>query len=107
MLAAGRQLASGTGGNLVAVLLGSNAQDLAANLAADKVLYMDHQALAEFTPDAYQLAMTELIKAESPRAILFGDTSVGAEVAGALSARLDLPLVSRCSRIEVKDGDPK
>jgi electron transfer flavoprotein alpha subunit len=107
MLAAGRQLASGIGGNLVAVILGNDAQDLATDLAAEKVLYMDHPALAEFTPDAYQMALTELIKAESPRAVLFGDTSVGAEVAGVLSARLDLPLVSRCSRINVTDGSPK
>ena len=106
MLAAGRKLASGIGGNLVAVILGNNAQDLATDLAADKVLYMDHPALAEFSPDAYQMALTELIKAESPRAVLFGDTSVGAEVAGVLSARLDLPLVSRCSRVDVKDGGP-
>jgi electron transfer flavoprotein alpha subunit len=106
MLTAGRHLANGIGGNLVAVILGNNAQDLATDLAADKVLYMDHPALAEFSPDAYQMALTELIKAESPRAVLFGDTSVGAEVAGVLSARLDLPLVSRCSRVDVKDGGP-
>ncbi len=106
MLAAGRQLASGIGGNLVAVILGNDAQDLATDLAAYKVMYMDHPTLAEFTPDAYQMALTELIETESPRAVLFGDTSVGAEVAGVLSARLDLPLVSRCSKIDVKDGGP-
>ncbi|NIM92693.1 MAG: electron transfer flavoprotein subunit alpha/FixB family protein [Anaerolineales bacterium] len=104
ILAAGRQLANGIGGSLVAVLLGNNAQDLSSNFAADKVLYMDHQALAEFTPDAYQVAVGELIQTEIPRAVLFGDTTMGAEVAGVLSARLDLPLVSRCSRLDVKDG---
>jgi electron transfer flavoprotein alpha subunit len=106
MLAAGRQLTNEAGGDLVAVLLGNDAQGLAADLAADKVLYMDDPSLAEFTPDAYQMALTELIETESPRAVLFGDTSVGAEVAGVLSARLDLPLVSRCSRVDVKDGGP-
>lgn len=107
MLAAGRQLTNQAGGNLVAVLLGNDAQGLAADLAADKVLYMDDPALAEFTPDAYQIALAELIKAENPRAVLLGDTSVGAEVAGVLSARLELPLVSRCSTLHAKDGSPK
>ena len=107
MLAAGRQLTNQAGGNLVAVLLGNDAQGLAADVAADKVLYMDDPALAEFTPDAYQMALAELIKAETPRAVLLGDTSVGAEVAGVLSARLELPLVSRCSSLHAKDGSPK
>ncbi len=107
MLAAGRQLTNQAGGNLVAVLLGNDAQGLAADLAADKVLYMDDPALAEFTPDAYQMALAKLINAETPRAVLLGDTSVGAEVAGVLSARLELPLVSRCSSLHAKDGSPK
>ena len=107
MLAAGRQLTNQAGGNLVAVLLGNDAQGLAADVAADKVLYMDDPALAEFTPDAYQMALAKLINAETPRAVLLGDTSVGAEVAGVLSARLELPLVSRCSSLHAKDGSPK
>jgi electron transfer flavoprotein alpha subunit len=107
MLAAGRAFAQGTDGKLVAILLGHEAQDLAKDFAADQVLYMDHPALAEFTPEAYQMALAEVIAGETPRAILLGDTSVGAEVAGVLSARLNLPLVSRCSAIPVKDGVPK
>ena len=107
MLAAGRVLASGTGSELVAVLLGHEAQNLASDLAADRVLYMDDPALAEFTPEAYKLALAELINADTPRAVFLGDTSVGAEVAGALSVRLDLPLVSRCSSVHAKEGTPK
>ncbi|UCF60038.1 MAG: electron transfer flavoprotein subunit alpha/FixB family protein [Anaerolineaceae bacterium] len=107
MLAAGRALASGIGGELVAILLGHQAQNLAGDLAADRVLYMDDPALAEFTPDAYQLALAELIKTDTPRAVLLGDTSVGAEVAGALSVRLEIPLVSRCSSVHAKEGTPK
>src|SRR3972149_10245379 len=53
MVAAGRNLSRGTGGNVVAVLLGRNALGLANNLAADRVLYIDHPALLDFNPDAY------------------------------------------------------
>ncbi|HEY47630.1 MAG: hypothetical protein AMJ88_09205 [Anaerolineae bacterium SM23_ 63] len=107
MLAAGRVLAAGMDGELVAILLGHEAQSLASDLVADRVLYMDHPALTEFTPEAYQMALAELIEADKPRAVLLGDTSMGAEVAGVLSARLELPLVSHCSTVHVKEGVPK
>jgi electron transfer flavoprotein alpha subunit len=99
MLAAARVLAGGTGGGVAAVLLGHDAQGLAAGLAADRVLYVDHAALAEFASDAYQKTLAGLIEEEAPRAVLLGDTSIGAEVAGLLSARMGLPWVSSCQRL--------
>ncbi|MBM3144459.1 MAG: electron transfer flavoprotein subunit alpha/FixB family protein [Chloroflexi bacterium] len=99
MLAAGRDLARETGGKLAAVLLGQNAQALAENLAADQVLYGENAALAEFTSDAYQQALAGLISENQPRAAFFGSTTIGTDVAGTLSARLNIPLVSSCSKI--------
>jgi len=96
MLAAARDLAQSTGGGVTAVLLGNNAQGLAGNLAADQALYVDHPALAEFTADAYLLALESLIKENSPRAALFGHTSIGMDVASGLSAKTGLPVVSSC-----------
>ncbi len=103
MLAAGRQLAQTPGGKVVAVLLGHNAKELARDLAADEVLYFDHAALAEFTSDAYQKVLTDLIGEDQPRAVLFGNTSIGADVASALSMRLNMPLVSSCRSL-TKEG---
>jgi electron transfer flavoprotein alpha subunit len=96
MLAEARILANNNGGDVVGILLGHNAQMLANDLSADRVLYIDHPALADFTSDAYQKALAELIRDEKPRAVLFGNTSIGADVASVLSARLGLPLVSSC-----------
>jgi electron transfer flavoprotein alpha subunit len=96
MLAAARELAADSGGSVVGVLLSHNGQDLANNLAADRVLYLDHPALAEFTSDAYQKVLSELIKENIPRAVLFGSTSIGSDVASVLSARLNLPMVGLC-----------
>jgi electron transfer flavoprotein alpha subunit len=107
MLAAGRVLASQTGGQIVAVLLGHQAEGLATNLAADRVLSVDHPALAEFTADAYQRVLAGVIRKDAPRAMLFGDTSIGAEVAGGLSVRLNFPLVSYCRNFEVDNGSLK
>ena len=103
MLAAGRELAHGTGGNVLAVLLGRNAKDLARDFAADRVLYLDHEALAEFTSEAYQKTLADLISKEQPRAVLLGNTSIGADVASVLSMRLGLPLVNSC-RSFTKEG---
>jgi electron transfer flavoprotein alpha subunit len=103
MLAGARELAQAAGGKVVAVLLGHNAKELATDFAADQVLYLEHEVLAEFTSDAYQKTLTELISRDPPRAVLFGNTSIGADVASVLSMRLDLPLVSSC-RSFTKDG---
>ncbi len=102
MLAAGRDLAQETGGQVVGVLLGQDAQALAENMAADKVLYGEDPTLAEFTSDAYQKALAGLISENEPRAVFFGSTTIGTDVAGSLSARLNLPLVSSC--VKVADG---
>jgi len=100
MLAAARALAQGTGGEVVAVLLGQDAQNLANDLAADRVLYLDHPALAEFTSDAYQKTLANLIQGDAPRAVLLGHTSVGMDVASGLSAQLELPLISQCRLLQ-------
>jgi len=96
MLAAARQLARNTGGSVTAVLLGFNAQGLAGNLSADKVFYVDQPALAEFTSDAYQKTLIGLIQEQAPRAVLFGHSSIGMDIASGISAKLNLPMVSSC-----------
>ncbi len=104
MLAAANTIANDNGGSVVAVLLGYNVQDFANDLAANRVLYFDHPALAYFSPSAYQRVLASLIHEDKPRLVLFGDTSIGVEVAGPLSARLGLPLVSYCRSIHAQAG---
>lgn len=107
MLAAARVLANATGGQVVAVLLGHDAESLARDLAADRVLYIEHTAFADFSPDAYQRTLENVIKEHAPRAVLFGDTTMGGDVAAWLSTRLNLPLVSACRSVRVEDGTLK
>jgi electron transfer flavoprotein alpha subunit len=89
------------------MLLGQDAQGLAQDLGADQVLYVEDPALAEFNPEAYLLVLTELIRQGEPRAVLLGETSIGADIAGSLSARLDLPMVSLCRNIYMDAGTMK
>lgn len=104
MLAAAHALAQGTGGGVLAVLLGHNAQELASDLSADRVYYVDHPVLADFTPEAYQKVLAGLVQENTPRVVLFGHTSIGTDVVNGLSARLDLPLLTQCYRVRVEDG---
>jgi electron transfer flavoprotein alpha subunit len=96
MLAFARELAQLSGGEVVALLLGHNAQDLSKNMAADRVLYYDDPVFKDFTSDAYQKLLAGLIREEEPRAVLFGSTSIGADIASVLSARLQMPMVGLC-----------
>ncbi|MCL4505598.1 MAG: electron transfer flavoprotein subunit alpha/FixB family protein [Chloroflexi bacterium] len=102
MLAAARVIAQATGGQVVAALLGHNAQELAGNLAADRVLYVEHPALADFTSAAYQTVLESLLREHAPRAALLGDTSIGGDVAAWLAARLSWPLVSSCRSVSAE-----
>ena len=103
-LAAARPLATETGGRVAALLLGHEDETLSGDLAADQVWYIDDPALADFNPEHYTATLAKLIGDDLPRCVLFGDTSMGAEIAGAISARLDLPLVSRCRNLSTANG---
>jgi electron transfer flavoprotein alpha subunit len=104
LCAAARQLAAASGGQVVGVLLGHNVQNLAQDVAVDRLLVMDDPQLADFIPDRYQQALAGLIGAQAPRVTLFGDTSIGAELAGGLSVQLGWPLVSYCRSVRADDG---
>jgi electron transfer flavoprotein alpha subunit len=103
-LAQAKELAAASGGKVVGVLLGSSVAGLAKDLAADKVLVYDDPALADFTWDAYLKVLAGLIQAEQPRLVLLGETTIGADAASGLSARLGLPLVGYCARITAAGG---
>ena len=100
MLAAAHDLAHSSGGKVVAILLGHNAQELAGNLKADQVLYADHSFLTDFNPEAYQKTLAKIIDEYKPRAVFFGQTSIGMDIVGGISAQLGLPLVSSVRTIE-------
>lgn len=105
LLGKGRALAGALGSKVVGVLLGHGARDLAGQMGgADTVLYVDHPALAQFTPDAYERTLSALIKDRQPAVVLMGNTSVGMDLAPGLSAGLGLPLLAYCSDIQVSGG---
>lgn len=104
LLGMAQGLAAQTGGTVVGCLLGSEARGLADGLAADTVLYVDAPQLEAFVPEAYAAALAALVAERDPRALLIANTTVGMDVAGAVSARTGRPLIAYCSAIGVEDG---
>jgi len=107
MLVAAKQLAEATNGKVIAVLLGSDADSLASTLAADRVLYYEHEDLVDFTSAGYEQALANLISEDNPRAVLLGHTSIGMDVASLLSAKSGLPLVSSSLSVAGDQGSLK
>ncbi len=104
MLGKGKEIAGTTGGELVAVLLGSGADGLASQLgAADKVIYVDDANLAEFNPQAYCKAVSSIIGQYQPKMVLVGNTSMGMDIAGGASVDHSMPYIAYASNISA-DG---
>lgn len=98
LLSAGRQLAEIHKSKLIAILLGSNSQNLFKEIPADKIIYVDHPLLKEFNQDGYQQVLCEIINSKLPYMVLFGNTSIGSDLAGFLSVKLNMDVASSCSR---------
>ena len=98
MTAAARELAQAQDGSVVGILLGSGAENLMDNLAVDRVIYCDHPALAEFTSDAYKRTLIAILGEYDPRAVFFGNTTIGAGVSSSIAAHSSYPIINSCIR---------
>ncbi|MBI2159198.1 MAG: electron transfer flavoprotein subunit alpha/FixB family protein [Candidatus Rokubacteria bacterium] len=105
MLGTGRELATSTGGKLLAVAAGQGLAPLAKELgAADAVLLCQGAGLEPYTPDAHQQALAAVLTARAPRITLVGNTSIGMDLGAGLAAALGWPLVAYCRGARLEGG---
>lgn len=105
MLAAARQLAAGTGGQvIVAVLSQDGAPYTDALKAADRIVVVNDPQLTSISPASFVKVLTEIVSTETPRAILVGSTSIGLDVGPALASQMDIPVLIGCQGFAV-EGD--
>jgi electron transfer flavoprotein alpha subunit len=98
-----RQLASALGGVTEVALLGPC--DLAGQLGgADVVVCVEHPALEQYVPEAYERALVEVLVQRSPRLLLVSNATIGLDLGAALSVHWDAILVSYVSALEVDRG---
>ncbi len=105
VLALGRELADGLGVKLEAVLLGSKVETLTSGLGkADRVVAVDHIALAEPVPETYANVLAALARERRPEALLIGLTNVTMGMGTLVAAQLGSPVVNFCTGAAVRNG---
>lgn len=105
-LAAAQSLGAQLGSSVTVAVLYKDAtfaNELAA-YKADKVLSVENDKLAEYTPDAYTDAMEATVKQINPQFIIFPHTYLVRDFAPKLAARFGKDVISDCVRAKVENG---
>ncbi len=110
VVTAARTLASELGGDVAALVVGgpgisASAAELGA-FGADRVFVAEGEALGAYAPDAMLRAVEELQDRESYDAIVLPATAQGKDLGPRLAARLDRPMATDVTGLEVQDGHP-
>jgi electron transfer flavoprotein alpha subunit len=105
-IAAGRDLAARLGAELIMLLLGSNVDPLAEQVAKEcpRVLAVDDPKLEQFNSDAFTKVLVALLKDRGPYVLLMGSSNSIIDLASGLSASLDAAYAPDCVGFEVQDG---
>ncbi len=104
---AARQVASALAGEVVAVIPGTDTEALAQEAAArgaDRVIRLEHPALADYRAATYGEALAQLDAQEGFTLWLFPTTIRGREMAAWLAAARNLGVLPDVFQVEVKDG---
>ncbi len=103
LIGAARDLVAALGGQVEVALFGP--RDLAAQLgAADRVLSVDHPALAEYLPQAYEVALTAVLAERSPRLLLMANGTPGLDLGAAIAVGWQAPLAAYVTGLAVDGG---
>jgi electron transfer flavoprotein alpha subunit len=99
-----KEMAGAIGGQAVVALLG--APDAAGQITgADTVLTVDHPALVDYTPEAWEKTLLNLVTERQPRLVLIANTTIGMDLGAGLSAAWGAPLVAYTIRLEADGSD--
>ena len=107
-LAAAQQITQQTKGTLSAVVIGKGVAPLADELAAyqlDEVLLVEHDLLAQYTPDGYALALKRVVESTKPDLVLLPHTYEVRDFAPKLAAKLQRGMIGDCTGFR-NENDP-
>ena len=106
-LAAARQLAEGLKTTACAAILGSDLESLAVKAAAkplDRLYLVEHAQLRQYTPDAYTLALRQLLAVVQPEYVLLPHTYQVRDFLPKLAASLGTMAVADAVALRVDTG---
>jgi len=104
LIAWGRDLADKLKVDLVSILMGTRIKDQAEELiyrGADKVMVIDHPALACFRADPYSAILSFLIKEEKPEILIASATTMGRTLMPILAVKLGAGLTADCTGLDI------
>lgn len=105
MLAIGQKIASELGAELGAIILGQNVKDIISTLPeVSHVVYLEDPLFTEPIPEAYLLALMQVMEKCNPDIILVGDSNFGSGIGSLLSTKSDLPFITHCKDIKVDNN---
>src|SRR5579859_2247148 len=98
-LAAAQQIAQQTKGTISAVVIGKGVAALADELAGyqlDEVLLVEHDLLAQYTPDGYSIALKQVVENAKPDLVVLPHTYEVRDFAPKLAAKLQKGMIGDC-----------
>ncbi len=104
LLGAGGRLAQTSGGELIAVLIGSGVSGLtdeAAAWGAQKVYVADDPALKDYAAEPYLMVLEKVVRQVSPGIVLMGQTAAGRDLAPWLAFHLNSGATMDCTALEI------
>ena len=109
VVTAARMVADGIGGEVEALLVGGpgtgGAAESLGTYGADRIRAVEHDALASYNPEGYAAAIAEQARGGDYFAILFPATAAGRDLAPRVAAKLDVPLATEVTGLEVEEGE--
>jgi electron transfer flavoprotein alpha subunit len=106
-LAAAQQIAQLMNATLSGVVVGQGVVVLANDLAAyqlDEVILVEHPLLEKYTPDAYSLALRQVIETAKPDLVLFPHTYQVRDFAPKLAASMGKGMIADCTAYRYENG---
>lgn len=107
LLGVSRKMADKQGEELAAVLLGHEVKPLVEELGeygADKVYLGDDPLLEIYRSDAYAVLMQEIVEEHKPSILIMGATSIGADLAPRVAAKVNTGLSAHCIGFDVDEN---
>ena len=96
------------GGEVAAALFNDTIDDLVYELiyyGADRVVKVEHPSLKEYTTDAFQQALLQIIEVEKPDVLIMGHTALGKDLSPRIAAKLQAGLVSDIVKLELTSSE--
>ncbi|MFT7537122.1 MAG: electron transfer flavoprotein alpha subunit [Hyphomicrobiaceae bacterium] len=106
-ITAAKQLASASGGQVLAIACGNGIDAAAAELAASgaaKVIAIDGATFTEYSGDAWAKAISEQVKANDATAVLMAHTAMGKDLLPRVSALLETGIITDVVEVSCESG---